>query len=386
MDSSEKRAFRQLLNEVYVKCHEKEIKYPLSEPECKIMASIIEEKTGLVIGWKSLKNYFNFLLADSSAKTENPNFATLDTLSRYVLDAPATSESDRKIFESHYPWWFKFQRLSVKKGGVPKLRYLILFLVIAIPGILTLLFLSRNDKKSRFPHDFTDNFQSTDMETLTDHGWLLKSPDPDYWKRRNEMPGFLTLYTLRGDSWPDTLQEIGIRNFLIRKTSSDCFTTEIHFKEFVPEHNWQQAGLLIMEDSVYAGKSIRVSIAYNGYFGGFSKPGEIFIQAVSSLGNEYSKPEELAHYVIFSYDSFAIREIRRNLSNSALRIEKIGDQFRFLYAGGEMENSAFREVAKIEFRMKPRYIGIFALKGFVSDTMIKPVYVNHFILRENSCD
>jgi len=46
------------------------------------------ERTGLTIGWKSLKNYSFFVLAGSSRKQENPSAATLDTMARYVLDAP----------------------------------------------------------------------------------------------------------------------------------------------------------------------------------------------------------------------------------------------------------------------------------------------------------
>jgi hypothetical protein len=129
-----------------------------------------------------------------------------------------------------------------------------------------------------------------------------------------------------------------------------------------------------------------MSLAYNDYFGGFSKHREIFIQTVISLGKGFQKPEEAAHNILFNFDSIVSPEMKLNLKNSALRIEKKGHFFRFLYSGGEMENSAFREIVKQDFEMEPRYIGIFALKGFVRDSSIAPAYFNLFSLTGYPCE
>jgi hypothetical protein len=103
------------------------------------------------------------------------------------------------------------------------------------------------------------------------------------------------------------------------------------------------------------------------------------------LGNRFSKPEEIAHSLLFSINEIASPEIILNLRNSALRIEKQGSHIRFLYAGGEMKNSAFREIAHIDFEMEPKYVGVFALKGFVTDSLVVPVYFDLFTITNNPC-
>jgi len=89
-------------------------------------------------------------------------------------------------------------------------------------------------------------------------------------------------------------------------------------------------------------------------------PPEILIQAITSLGNGFGKPKEIAHKTIFHLDSTNNNAfLLKNLQNSALRIEKHGNKYRFLYAGGMVENAAFKEVVTQEFDMTPKYIGIF---------------------------
>lgn len=64
-----------------------------------------------------------------------------------------------------------------------------------------------------------------------------------------------------------------------------------------------------------------------------------------------------------------------NLRNSALRIEKEGNRYRFLFSDGAMENSAFKKVASREF----------AMKGFVNDTDVVPVHFKFFRLTSEPC-
>ena len=75
----------------------------------------------------------------------------------------------------------------------------------------------------------------------------------------------------------------------------------------------------------------------------------------------------------------------KSLKNSALRIEKHGDKFRFLYSSGENENGAFGEIVTREFDMKPKYIGIFALKGFTNASVV-PVGFKFFRITSDPCD
>ena len=215
---------------------------PLTETEGKLFSNKIFDQTGLVIGPKSIKNYSFFILNSADAKEENPSVATLDTLARFATDAPYTNEIQRKIKENHYPYWFQYKDKFYRSRKKPAKRKwlmpaLIIFSVIAI-GIVS--FIAINSKAiSQKP--FTDNFNSVADDTLSTHGWFIKSRDEQYWNKRSVKPGYLNLYTLKGDNWPDSLNKPDIKNLLLRKISADCFTVEIHLSEFIPQQNWQQA-------------------------------------------------------------------------------------------------------------------------------------------------
>jgi hypothetical protein len=49
------------------------------------------------------------------------------------------------------------------------------------------------------------------------------------------------------------------------------------------------------------------------------------------------------------------------------------------------ENGAFKEVAAIDFDMHPRYIGVFALKGFTNSGNM-PVRFKFFRITSDPCD
>jgi hypothetical protein len=228
--------------------------------------------------------------------------------------------------------------------------------------------------------NFSENFTNTDNVVLQNNGWFVKAKDAEWWNKRNVSPGVLTLYTLKGDSWPDTVSKPEIRNLLMRGIPADDFTAEVHLENFIPQAEWQQAGILLMEDTVFTGKSIRLSLAYNDYFGGLKRPKEILVQVISSLGDGFGKPEEIAHKVLFYPDSAADTNfLVENLRNPALRIEKSGGKLRFLYAGGVKANGAFKEVASQSFNIKPKYIGLFAIRGFTDSAPI-PVRFKFFKL------
>ena len=143
----------------------------------------------------------------------------------------------------------------------------------------------------------------------------------------------------------------------------------------------------MLEDTGFVGKSIRISILYNDYTGGgYPKPKDILIQAITSLGHGSGKPEEIAHIPLYNVDSLDGDTIlAKNLENSALRIEKHGQKFRILYANCVLENSSFKEMVSHEFAMTPRYVGLFALKGFVENTGNIPACFRFFSLNCDRC-
>jgi len=388
MDDFDFLAFAGLFKGAYTKCFGHTIKNPMTETESKIFCNRILEQTGLSIGWKSIKNYSFFITGASVSKQENPSYATLDTLARYVLGAPYTTEIQRKNDEGHYPYWFlykeKFPAPSKKQVHVkwlPGTGTIVLGLIVIAISIVYFKFIAVPKQDQ-----FTDYFKNTDENAMRSNGWFVKSKDTAYWNKRGKMPGQLTLYTLRGDNWPDPSSKPSIKNLLLRSITSDCFTAEVHLRDFVPKEEWQQAGMLLLEDTVFTGKSIRLSLAFNDNFGGNKMPSEIYVQVITSLGNGFGKPEELAHKPFFYLDSIRNNpEQMKNLRNSALRIEKHGNKFRFLYSGGANENGAFIEIVTREFDMKPKYIGIFAIKGFTNSDNV-PVSVKFFRITSDVCD
>ena len=380
--------FTHLFKDAYEKCFGYALKTPLTETESKLFCNKVLDQTGLSIGWKSVKNYSFFIMNALAGKQENPSVATLDTLARYVLGAPYTTEIQRKDNESHYPYWFLYREKFPKPAKKQAHFKWVLGAGIIVAGIMIIIISVIYFKfiVTPKPGQFTDDFKHTEETAMADNGWFVKSKDAVYWNKRAENPGELTLYTLRGDNWPDPSSKPGIKNLLLRAVPYDCFTAEVHIKDFIPQQEWQQAGILLLEDTVLTGKSIRMSLAFNDYFGGNKMPSEIYLQVITSLGNGFGKPEELAHKPLFYPDSIRNNpEEMKNLQNSALRIEKHGNKFRFLYSGGIKDNGAFREVVTREFDMKPMYIGIFALKGFTNSENV-PVRFKFFRITKDPCD
>ncbi|RFS16577.1 hypothetical protein [Emticicia sp. C21] len=391
MSSIDEKAFFRLFHEAHEKCFWKSLTTPLSETESKHFSNEILERTGLVVGWKSIKNYSLHILNPGTNKQENPSTATLDTFARYVTNAAKTDEANRKKNEAHFRYWYNYRDTYARSYSPKRKRRKHIFVyhfkfwdLIAIVVLLTTIaiYIYRNSIKST---NFTDHFKSVSQDSLAKKGWVLKNEDPIYWDKKDEKAGHLTLYTLDGDNYPDTAGRIGIKNLLLRKIPNSCFSTEIHLNNFIPQQNWQQVGILLMEDTTFTSKSVRLTLSFNNFFGGFTKPGEILLQAISAINGNLSKPEEIAHTVIFSTDSTQSAIVNKNLKKSALRIEKQNHTFRFLYATGENDIFAFKEIITRGLLIEPRYVGIFALKGFMPHTPAKPAHIDFFRLEEQAC-
>lgn len=389
MDDESKRVFIILYKEATSKCFGYTLQQPLTETESKLFYNQVLDKTGLVIGWKSLKNYSLFVVNENSGKEENPSTATLDTLTRYVLNAPYTTETERKTNESHFPYWFQYKEryFATNKKPVEKvIAYKKKFnLSVILPVLIILIFVCIYFLKPQTSKSFNENFYFLNEDSLSNNGWFVKDKDTAFWNRRSAKANTLSLFTLTGDNWPDSLHKPAIKNLLLRKINSDCFTAEVHLQDFFPKQEWQQAGILLMEDTNYASKSLRLSIAYNDFFGGFSKPKEIIIQAITSPGNGLSQPEEIVHLPVFTLDSNNENLVSNNLKYSALRIEKSAGKFRLLYSCTPNKNFAFKDAAITDFNFQPKYIGIFALQGFVNDSNYIPAYFTYFALAPQSC-
>lgn len=396
MNDLDNTTFITLFKDACEKCFGHPLVNVLTETESKLFCNTIIDKTGLIIGFKSIKNYSAYVLDETNTRSENPSIATLDTLARYVLDAPYTNEVKRKSGESHYPYWFAYkdklvrkedkletaaEKASLKPGK--KVQALAIPAVIVLILLVTLWAYTRHTSRATF----TDNFTNTSPDSLAANNWFVMNIDSAYWNKRNDTHGALALFTLKGDNWPDSIHLQGIKNLLVRRLDGDCFTAEVHLEKFLPHQNWQQAGILLMEDTGFTGKSMRLSLAYNDYNGGLPPSRQVIIQAITSLGNNFTKPEEIAHTTLFYLDSMVkTPALAHNLDHSGLRIEKQDNNYRMLYADGIIENSAFKEIVSRQFDMQPRYIAIFALKGFVDSTENMPAKFTYFKLNSGECE
>jgi hypothetical protein len=391
--------FIHLFKEAYRKCFGFEMLHAMSESESRHFSDKIFGETGLVIGPKSLKNYAGFILKNEGSRLANPSVATLDTLARYVLGAPYTDEVQRKKTGDSYPFWFQYKnklhayerREELIHGNIRSrwsekvfFKNMTLGIVtIVLFFVITLVIFLRLFSKGGDNNIFIENFDTVQTDSLAARGWFLKSEAPAWWKLRGDDPHHLTLFTLRGDNWADSSDAPAIKDLLLRKIPYQNFTTEVLIDGFIPDHNWQQAGILLMEDTTFAGKSLRLSIAYNDFFGGYKQPPEIIIQAIRSDRYDKSRPEEIVHLPIYDLSASQQKLVYNNLLHIGLKIEKNGHHYKLLYQAGPLENGAFKEAFSGDLNMDPHYIGLFALEGFVKDTSYAPVHFKYFNLINN---
>ncbi|MBK0380728.1 hypothetical protein [Mucilaginibacter segetis] len=384
MEEPDLTIFSNLYREAYTRCFGQLLTQPLTETEGKLFYQQILDQTGLTIGWRTLKNYSLFIL--DGTRQDNPSIASMDTLARYVLKAPYTNEIERKDNEGHHPYWFMYRNRYLKNEllAVPvRKKYFWWPAIIALFLILTAFFIWIFRNRS---FNIDENFADVTAAKLIQHGWQVKNKDERYWHKRDTIQGGITLFTLPGDNWPDGTHAPAIKNLLLTDLPNGCFITELQMQDFIPSGEWQQAGLLLMEDTTFNSPSIRISLAYNDFFGGFKRPKEVIVQAIYSPGGG-RKPEEFAHAAILTPDSSAVNPVLlSNLKHTALRIEKQGVNYRFLYAGGAAVNTAFKQLAARSFAVKPNYIGIFAIKGWVNTTKVAPVHIKRFLLQSVSCE
>jgi len=386
MADDDARLFSTLFAEAFEKCFGRRLGVALTESESKLLSSRILSETGLVIGWKSIKNYSLFIVRGHSKRRENPSLATLDTLARYVAGAPHTDEIQRQKNESHFPYWFAYrERRAGSAGGGTKRRWNRPELWIPAAGAVLAALLLLHPFRAAAPERFVDDFRSLGDDSLAGRGWMVGNKDSAFWAMRGRQPGVLAMYTLRGDNWPDSSESPRIRDLLFREIPADCFSVEVHLIDFFPQRNWQQAGIVLLEDTAFVKKGVRLSLAYNDFAGGFRGRRQILVQAITSLGRGFENPEEVAHKNLFDLQPGDEQLVEENMKHAALRIEKKGATLRFLCSTGPLENSSFKEIAIREFPFQPRYAGIFALKGFVDDSVVAPVYVTLFSLTPDPC-
>jgi hypothetical protein len=390
MPTSEEVIFIELFKAVCRKCFGTDLSSPLTEPESRNLSNEIEEATGLVIGWKSLKNYSLHCFEGHHKTQVNPSVSTLDTLARYLQDAPRTDELKRKQYEAHYPYWFGYRDLQLASNKSPKQksgpsRYL-KPAIGAVAGLLVIVIILITWRWNTGTSAFEDDFNKI-TQYPGKNGWMVKDPWDSTWDLRSVRPSHITLFTMPGDNIPpDPARQPGIRNLLFRKLDTDCFIAEIHLTDFMPVQNWQQAGILLMEDSTYQARSVRIGMAYNDFFGGYESNAEISVQVLASAPGNNIKPEVVVQTPVFTFKENDTLLIKTNLQKSALRVEKRNNVYRFLFASGSDQLFAFKEIASKTLNIEPRYIAIYASSGNTAKATIIPVWVDKFLVKPDCSD
>lgn len=446
MTPSDEAAFKQMFRDACGRCFGTDHPSPLTAAESRVLCAHILEETGMTLGWKTVQTYSLHLHLDTPDAV-HPTGASLETLARYVLGAPRVEalvmraalprpDVTPEVPEGRFPYWFQYRdgyrrRLPVRlrRNGVPGLirepglpdahpiprglakrfwfytfrgagqvlswsrrlvpEYIrhswLAWLAFVLFVGLTVIW-SVREYYARRTTTFTDSFAQVDGDSLQTRGWTRLFPDGASWDARGATPGALTLFTLKGDNWPDSADAPYIGNLLMRPINGECFTAEVQFSEFTPTANWQQAGLLLLEDSTLSSRSIRISIAYNDYFEDYVQPRQIIVEGISSAGTPTGKPEEILHKTLYLLGWGKDSLIRESMRHTALRIEKRGTTYRFLYAGGQTDNFVFQEVGTHSLYITPRYIALFALRGNRGHAADMPVDVRLFRLQIGPCE
>jgi hypothetical protein len=73
------------------------------------------------------------------------------------------------------------------------------------------------------------------------------------------------------------------------------------------------------------------------------------------------------------------------LAKSALKIEKKGNHFRFLFNAAPIESFTFKEAASGDFNIQPKYVAIFSIQGWVENDDPIPAYFDSFSITNIHC-
>lgn len=109
MDAPDLQIFIALFQQACLRCFGQLPATPLDAAASAHMSHVVHQSTGLFLSTRIIQHYAAFALAQETAITETPSGASLDTLARYVMDAPYTTEAERKTREGYFPYWHLFK-------------------------------------------------------------------------------------------------------------------------------------------------------------------------------------------------------------------------------------------------------------------------------------
>ncbi|MCP4580930.1 MAG: hypothetical protein GY839_04890 [candidate division Zixibacteria bacterium] len=268
--------------------------------------------------------------------------------------------------------WFKDRTYTTGLSSIIVILILIGQYIQTLPKII-----------DQFTDDFIDvNDTNNNWRTLKyKNEFELKDEDCD----AIIQDGKIVLETKTGDLWQnDKIAKSNVGHIIGRKADfleeADYFIIGNLVDNFSPNHNWQQAGIAIIQDQQ---NYVRFTVAAdNKCYTQNSCPSDsnefpirkkVILQVVSEINGEVDISSKLLHqynenrckpYLRIDYPNEFVR----------LKIAKRGNSYEFAYnyGGREFNSGAFRtkfdegnQEAKSEMNnpMKPKWIAMIALKG-----------------------
>lgn len=190
---------------------------------------------------------------------------------------------------------------------------------------------------------YCEHFDDPNKDSLISKGWHIVNRDDGLWNRP-DTDGCLTLFTGRGDNWTKSGEVCPIPNLIVRRVDAREFVVTTKVVGFKPYHNWQQGGLIIMDDD---DNYVRFTFAFDDV--ALSRP-ITKLQVVVEQDGE----------VIGVYDGEPLT-LDWNSHRLWLRIERHGEQF--LFSHKLLEFRSYEQDATFRSRIRGKYVAIAAFQG-----------------------
>jgi regulation of enolase protein 1 (concanavalin A-like superfamily) len=185
---------------------------------------------------------------------------------------------------------------------------------------------------------FHEDFSAPDKDVLLNRGWRLLDPDADLWTRPDSS-GCLTLFTHRADNWSPKELHYPIHNVVARPFTRTSFIATACLVGFRPQHNYQQAGLLLQGD---ADNYVRLDYAF--------ADGRFIAQAVFEFRGETQQFQIPVHAS----------------DRVWLQIERQGDEFTARVRLDE-EQRVYQQVARQSLQLPQDYVALAAFHAISVD-------------------
>lgn len=241
--------------------------------------------------------------------------------------------------------------------------YLIAALLLASLTILVLA-LTILPKRAANETFFIQDFEETAWEKLAEAGWEVWNPSENF-PFPQDRPGWFALPTLPARQKARPRDVLLAQNLLVHPIQCDCCFLEV-WMDFVPEKNWQQAGLLLIEEQED------------------DRPYQLFSKVyIDYLETENPLMMDSAFFFTASFkQDFIKRPYLESMKQISLDGEGFSEHPKRLFFRVEIDNDNITIwAAKKEkhltlpirsyYHARPRYLALFAIHGQTSNNQVK---------------